>query len=65
MIDVKIEAKSVDEAHALAKTINEDPQVRAFVIVVGALAPLDDDARRRVLNFVWDKWQSEARKSGG
>jgi len=36
------------------ETAMADPQIRAFVIVVGLLQPLSDGGRRRVLNFIAD-----------
>jgi hypothetical protein len=36
-----------------------DPTVRAFVQVMGALAPLSEGGRRRVLSFVADKMAEE------
>ena len=38
----------------------DDPQVRAFVLVMGALIPLGSDrARERVLRFVADRAEEE------
>jgi hypothetical protein len=40
----------------------DDPQIRAFVVVVGVLQPLDAPARRRALNWVAERCASDARQ---
>lgn len=50
-----IEVTNRHEGDDIRRGLN-DPQVRAFVIVVGALAQLPSDrARARVLSYVQDK----------
>ncbi len=49
-----IEVKNRKEAASIRKGL-EDPAVRAFVSVMGALATLESDrARKRVMTFVRD-----------
>ena len=43
------------EADAI-RTALDDPIVRASVVIYGTLSPLDENARRRVINFVCDKF---------
>jgi hypothetical protein len=55
-----IEVKDRREA-ALVQTAMEDPAVRAFTIVMGALLQLPSDrARQRVLGYVKDKFEEDA-----
>lgn len=49
-----IEVKDRKEAD-LIKTALDDPATRAFVQIVGALLPLSERARTRVLTFVNDR----------
>jgi hypothetical protein len=51
--------QSVDEAQRMQRAL-EDPMVRAFVSIVGAMLPLSDRARTRVLTFMNDKLDEEA-----
>jgi hypothetical protein len=54
-----IEVNDRKEADAI-RTGLEDPSVRAFVVVMGALNMLPSDrSRRRVLQFVIDKLDEE------
>lgn len=53
-IEVKDRGEGLSIKAALA-----DPTVRAFVVVMGVLLPLDVVDRRRVLAFVQDKFQSD------
>jgi len=53
---VAIEVKDKGEATAI-KAALEDPITRALVVTVGLLKPLDDGGRRRVMNFVIDKFE--------
>lgn len=53
-----IEVKDRGEGLAI-KTALEDPTVRAFVVTVGVLLPLDAGGRRRVLNYVQDRFLSD------
>lgn len=48
-----IETKNRNEADAIKRAL-EDPETRAFVVIVGTLLPFTDRARRRVLDFVAD-----------
>jgi len=50
----KIEVANKKEA-ALIRRGLQDPQVRALVKITGALKPLDERAKIRVLNYVSDK----------
>ena len=38
----------------------EDPAMKAFVLIVGALKPLSQRARQRVLSFVADKLDEDS-----
>jgi hypothetical protein len=54
-----IEVKSREEGRSIRAGL-EDPQVRAFVIVMGALLRLPSDrSRARVLGYVSDKGDEE------
>lgn len=53
-----IDVESRKEAD-LIKTALDDPQTRAFVQVVGALLPLSERARARVMQFVSDKLEED------
>lgn len=57
IIDVKtrVEKRAIEAAMT-------DPQVRAFVIIVGVLQPLDKPAQRRALNWVADRCASDAQQ---
>jgi hypothetical protein len=55
-----IEVKDRKEAETIRSGL-EDPSVRAFVVITGALRMLPSDrSRRRVLQFVIDKLDEEA-----
>lgn len=58
-----IEVESRKEAD-LIKTALDDPTTRAFVQVVGALLPLSQRARARVLGFVKDELDEAAERNG-
>lgn len=51
---IHLEVKDKAEAEHIARALN-DPMTRAFVVIVGALLPLGDRARTRVLSFINDK----------
>lgn len=53
-----IEVKTRHEGELIRAGL-EDPTVRAFVQVMGALAPLSEGGKRRVLAFVADKFAEE------
>jgi hypothetical protein len=59
MTTMKIEVQDAREAEQLKAGL-ESPEVRAFVRLVGILAPLSDRARRRVLAFTQDRIAEEA-----
>ncbi len=48
---VRIECKDADEAQAIERALL-DPEVRAYVVVVGLLMPLTDRARARTASRV-------------
>lgn len=54
-----IEVKDRKEAD-LIKAALDDPKTRAFVQIVGALLPLSQRARTRVLAFVSDQLDEES-----
>lgn len=56
---VRIQVKDKSEAESIERALS-DPATRAFVTIVGALLPLGDRARTRVLNFVNDKLDEDA-----
>ena len=61
---VSLTVKNRDEACAV-QTAWDDPQIRAFVLVVGTLLQLPSDrARLRVLQFVTDKFAEESVDQG-
>lgn len=49
----QIEVKNRDEARMI-KAALDDPPTRALVKIIGALLPLNDRGRMRVLNYVDD-----------
>jgi len=51
---IHLEVKDKAEGENIARALN-DPMTRAFVVIVGALLPLGDRARTRVLSFINDK----------
>jgi hypothetical protein len=51
---IRIEVKDKAEGEALLRGLN-DPEVRAFVVTVGALLPFDNRARARMLRFLADQ----------
>lgn len=53
-----IQVKDRKEA-ALIRRGLESPEARAFVKIIGALEPLSDRGRARVLHFVSDKLDEE------
>lgn len=59
-----IEVKSRQEAE-LIKAGLADATVRAFVQVVGAIAPLSPSGQRRVLTFLSDRQQEEEERHAG
>lgn len=58
-----IEVKDRKEAD-LIKAALDDPKARAFVLIVGALLPLSQRARARILNFVTDQLAEEEEEKG-
>jgi len=46
------------------KNALEDPTTRALVNVMGALLPLDEAARRRVMTWTVDKFELQGGKDG-
>lgn len=56
-----IEVKDKREAEVTRSGL-EDPAVKAFVIIVGALAPLTPRARERILQYVTDKFDEDQAK---
>jgi len=56
---VSIDVKDKTEAENLRRAL-ADPMTRAFVLIVGALLPLGDEARTRVLSFVNDTLNEDA-----
>ena len=54
---VAIEVENREQAEAV-RVAWQDPQVRAFVITIGILAPLSNGAKRRILNYVAD-WAND------
>ncbi len=56
---IHLEVKDKSEGENIARALH-DPMTRAFVAIVGALLPLGDRARARVLTFVNDKADEEA-----
>lgn len=53
-----IDVKNKGEGDAI-KTALDDPTTRAFVLVMGAVLPLSEAGRRRVLAFVYDKYVTD------
>jgi len=51
---IHLEVKDKTEGESIARALN-DPMTRAFVTIVGALLPLGDRARTRVLSFINDQ----------
>ena len=56
---VSLEVRDKQEAAQL-RTVWEEPMGRAFINVVGALLPLGDRARTRVLEYVNDALDEDA-----
>ena len=56
---IHIEVKSKEEGEQIERALN-DPMTRAFISIVGALLPLGDRGRTRVLNFINDKLDEAA-----
>lgn len=56
---ISIEVKDKTEGENIERALT-DPMTRAFVVIVGALLPLGDRARTRVLSFINDKTDEEA-----
>lgn len=55
-IDVEIEVADEEEARLIRLGL-QDPATKALVKVMGALKPLNDAARARVLTDVYDKME--------
>lgn len=53
-----VEVKDRNEADAI-RTGLEDPAVRAFVVIMGALRPLTSRAQARVMRYVTDKLEDD------
>jgi hypothetical protein len=54
---IKLEVKDRKQARAIRLAL-QDPEVLAYVTVLGILIPLPSDrARKRVLDFVWDSME--------
>ena len=60
---VSIEVKDRAEAEHIRRAL-ERPDVRAFVVVVGALLPLTPRARTRVLTYIADRVDEDAGSTG-
>ena len=59
-METTLKVKDQAEGRAIRIAL-ADPQVRAFVVIMGMLLPLPTDrARARVLNFIIDKTQEQA-----
>jgi len=56
---IHVEVKDKSEGENIERAL-ADPMTRAFVTIVGALLPLGDRARTRVLSFINDKVNEEA-----
>ena len=58
-MNVSIPVRTRNEGKDIRRAL-EDPEVRAFVLVMGALLPLPSDrARRRCLTFVLDQLEEQ------
>lgn len=57
-----VEVENRKEANLIKRGLG-DPEVRAFVKVMGALLPLSERARARVLRFVADQVDEELNAS--
>jgi hypothetical protein len=56
---VRLVCKNPDEAANIQRALDE-PEVRAFLGIVGVMLPLSQRGRTRVLQFVSDKLNEEA-----
>lgn len=56
---VKLTCKTADDAANIQRAL-DSVEIQAFLSIVGALLPLGDRARTRVLTFVNDKLDEEA-----
>lgn len=54
-----IEVASRDEANAIRRAL-ADPEVKAFVVVMGNLLPLGKSGQRRVLAFIEDTMKEKS-----
>jgi hypothetical protein len=50
---IRVEVKDKSEGEAILAAL-QDPETRAFVVVVGTLLPFSDRRRKRVLEYVAD-----------
>jgi hypothetical protein len=61
---VKIDVDNKQQGEIIAAAL-QDETMRAFVLVSGALKPLSERGRRRVLEFVRDIFEERANKGNG
>jgi hypothetical protein len=61
---VKIDVDNKQQGEIIAAAL-QDETMRAFVLVTGALKPLSERGRRRVLEFVRDVFEERANKGNG
>lgn len=55
---ISVEVENREEGRQILAGLG-DPEVRAFVRIAGALLPLSERARQRVLRFVADRLEEE------
>jgi hypothetical protein len=61
MTSVRLPCRSQLEADAILRAW-QDPELRAFVLIVGFLLPLDSNARERIVRFTRECLEDDQRR---